>query len=98
MTPYNEVARIEAALDVLVGEMVAIDTAPRALALKDGLLNDRVRTTLLDAITLLGERLRRHIAEAALIQIADDVAKGPHYHRRLGVLVAAWTEGDRRTV
>ena len=94
MSKTGEISRIEAALDVLLGEIMAIDTSPRALALKDGLLDDRVRTALLDAVVLLGDRLRRLVDDDTLDRIADDVAKGPHWQQRLGILISAWS--DRR--
>ena len=47
MIEAGEIPRIEAALDVLLGELVAIDMTPRAPAPKDGLVDDRVRTAIL---------------------------------------------------
>jgi len=78
LTQADEITRIEVALDVLVGEMVAIDMAPRALALKDGLLEDRTRAAILDAVVLLGERLRR--------LVGDD---GPTTWPRAGIITDA---------
>jgi len=85
-----EIARVEAAPDVLLAELIAIDTSPHARALKNGLLNDCVRAAIVDTIALLGERLRRQIGNDSLDQLAEDIAKGPHYHRRLGILVDVW--------
>jgi hypothetical protein len=62
MTEVRELARIELAVDALLTEIVEFDMGPRALALKGGLLEDRVRAVLLDAVVLLGERLRRKSA------------------------------------
>jgi hypothetical protein len=54
MSRHSEMARIEAALEALLGELVAIDTAPRAMTSRD--TPDRLRTAIVDAIILLGEQ------------------------------------------
>ena len=44
MSEANDIARTEAEVDALLGELVAIHTTPRAMALKEGLVEDRTRS------------------------------------------------------